>query len=261
MTDTQFAFDPMTGTQSEASCEVRSEDVRAHSSGAACRAKAPGAGHRGHPLRRPGVRMVTKMLPLALGALVVSLLTLTGCTSSHSSDRPSATASSSKAKPKANCGSSGCALVKTTRSLPEVTVFYGASCSGINGSWFFNAVEGGGTAALRPSYSLRWSFAAGATTAKPSARINVPPASKTTVRLSLSAGTMKLSGTPKHGGSVTATGTLVVKLSGTASAPSLTFIEHGLRSAEHQLGLRSPFNVDGHPLVVPVQHATYLAGC
>jgi len=71
---------------------------------------------------------------------------------------------------------------------------------------------------------------------------------------------MKLSG-QKRGTSVTASGRLVVKLSGTASDPSLTFIETGLRGAEHQLGLRSPFDVHGRPLVVPVHHTTSLAGC
>jgi hypothetical protein len=144
--------------------------------------------------------------------------------------------------------------------LPQLTVFYGASCSGIHGSWFFNAVQGGG-AALRPSYYLTWSFAGGVTSAKPSARIHVLPTTTTTVRLSLSDGTMKLSGRQTPGKRVTATGHLVVKLSGTASAPSLTFTESGLRAAERQLGLRSPFDAGGHPLVVPVQHATSLAGC
>jgi len=99
------------------------------------------------------------------------------------------------------------------------------------------------------------------TSAKPSARIHVLPTNTTTVRLTLIDGTIKLSGMHKPGTRVSATGSLVVKLTGTASAPSLTFIETGLRAAERQLGLRSPFDAGGHPLVVPVQHATSLAGC
>lgn len=149
-----------------------------------------------------------------------------------------------------------------SRSLPPLAIFYGASCSGVHGSWFFNAVEGGGSNTVRPSYALQWSFAAGATSASPSARtINVPRTSTTTVTMSLANGTMKLSGTRKPNTKVNATGTLTVKLSGTASSPSLTFIEKGLSAAEHQLGLVSPFDVGGRPLVVPIKHVTTLAAC
>jgi hypothetical protein len=38
-------------------------------------------------------------------------------------------------------------------------------------------------------------------------------------------------------------------------------IETGLSTAEQKLGLVSPFNAGGHPLVVPIQHARTLAGC
>lgn len=261
MADTQFALDPMRGTESEASNEADREDVRAGSGGAAGRAKAPGAEHKGRPAGKFGARLQAIMLPLAIAAAVVSALTVTGCTSTDSSGQPKATVGTSKARPQANCKSSGCAMVRTARSAPQFTAFYGASCSGIHGAWFFNAVEGGGAAALRPSYSMTWSFAGGATSAKPSARIHVLPTKTATVRLTLSDGKMKLSGMQKPGTRVTATGSLVVKLSGTVSAPSLTFIERGLGAAEHQLGLRSPFDVGGHPLVVPVHHVTSLAGC
>jgi hypothetical protein len=151
-------------------------------------------------------------------------------------------------------------MVRTARSAPQFTVFYGASCSGIHGSWFFNAVEGGGGSTPRLMFSLTWSFAGGTTVAKPSARIHVLPTKTTTVRLTLSDGTMKLSGT-NAGTRVSATGSLIVKVSGTLSAPSLTFIEKGLRTAEHRLGLVSPFDVGGHSLVVPVHHVTSLSGC
>jgi hypothetical protein len=65
----------------------------------------------------------------------------------------------------------------------------------------------------------------------------------------------------KPNATVTATGTLIVELSGSASSPSLTFIETGLSGAENQLGLVSPFSVGGHPLVLPIQHVKTLAGC
>jgi hypothetical protein len=72
---------------------------------------------------------------------------------------------------------------------------------------------------------------------------------------------MTLKGT-KHGkATVTAAGTLIVRLSGPAASPSLTFIERGLSRAERRLGLVSPFNAGGHALVVPIQRVRSLAGC
>jgi hypothetical protein len=60
---------------------------------------------------------------------------------------------------------------------------------------------------------------------------------------------------------VTATGTLAVDLTGTASSPSLTFTESWLYATEQSLGLTSPFDAGGHPLVVPIQHVNSLPGC
>jgi hypothetical protein len=115
---------------------------------------------------------------------------------------------------------------------------------------------------LRPSYHLRWSFAAGSTAARPSAlSIDVPSTKSTMLTMSLSNGALKLSGVRKASPPVTATGTLMVKVTGPASAPSLMFTESGLSTAEQQLGLVSPFNAGGHPLVVPIQHVKTLAGC
>jgi hypothetical protein len=152
-------------------------------------------------------------------------------------------------------------MVRMSRSAPAVTVLYGASCSGVHGDWFFNAVEGGGSDALRPSYALLWSFKGGATSAKPSARVISVPHTKTTkVSLTLSNGTLKLSGV-RANTTVNATGSLLVRLSGSAGSPSLTFIERGLVPAEHKLGLVSPFNAGGHPLVVPIQHVKTLPAC
>jgi hypothetical protein len=153
-------------------------------------------------------------------------------------------------------------MVQTSLALAAPTFLYGASCSGIHGSWFLNAIEAGGKNALKPTYALQWSFKAGSTSAKPSARvIHVPPTNDATVKISLSDGTMKLSGARKSTGSVNATGTLLVQLTGTASAPSLTFTESGLSAAEQSLGLTSPFNAGGQPLVVPIKHVNSLPGC
>jgi hypothetical protein len=209
--------------------------------------------------------MVGKVLALAVAAAVGVPLTVTGCSSGSSSSappKPSATHAGHKTKPKENCGSSGCAMVRTSRSLPPVTILYGASCTGVHGDWFFNAVEGGASDTLRPSYALLWSFRGGATTARPSARaINVPHTKTTQVSLTLSNGKLKLSGVRKPNTTVTATGSLLVRLSGSVASPSLTFIERGLLPAERKLGLVSPFNAGGHPLVVPIQHVRTLPAC
>jgi hypothetical protein len=114
---------------------------------------------------------------------------------------------------------------------------------------------------LRPSYALSWSFAGSAKSARPSARIVVPPTKKATVTLTLENGTMKLSGVHKPNGTVNATGSLIVRLAGPASSPTLIFVERGLLRAEHRLGLVSPFNPGGRPLVVPIKHVNSLKGC
>jgi hypothetical protein len=209
--------------------------------------------------------MAGKALALAVAVAVVAPLAVTGCSlisSPSASSKPSPTRASRLATSKTNCGSSGCAMVRTSRSLPAITVLYGASCAGIHGDWFFNAVEGGSSDALRPSYALLWSFKGGARKARPSARaINVPHTKTTKVTLTLSNGKIKLRGVRKPNTTVSATGSLIVRLSGSAASPSLTFIERGLRPAEHRLGLASPFNAGGHPLVVPIHHVKTLAAC
>lgn len=209
------------------------------------------------------------MLALAATVVVAVPLAIAGCTSaSTTSSAPGHPTDSPRTKPphqvrlKTNCGSSGCAVVQLSRSLPPTTIFYGASCSGIHGDWFFNAVEGGGTTALRPSYALVWSFAGGATSAKLNARsITVPATTTTTVTITLSDGTIKIHGLRKPNVTETATGSLVVKLTGSTSSPSLTFTETGLSAAEKKLGLVSPFDVGGQPLVVPIKHVKSLVGC
>lgn len=272
MTDSESAFGPTRGAESEVSRGADPEARSAALGRARGRRRVPDVGRPGRWRGRAGTRpLAARVLTLAIVAAVAIPLTVTGCSSasSSSSAQPNQTSSSAqpnqtpvKLKTPRNCGSSGCAMVQLSRSLPALTILYGASCSGIYGSWFFNAVEAGGKNALRPSYALEWSFKGGKTSARPSARsINVPSTTDTTVTISLSDGNMKLSGVRKPNGSVTATGTLVVELTGTASSPTLTFTESGLFAAEQSLGLTSPFNVRGRPLVVPIQHVRSLRGC
>ncbi len=160
-----------------------------------------------------------------------------------------------------NCSYSGCAVVSLSRTFPPTTVFYGASCSGVYGSWFFNAVEGGGNSELRPSYALRWSFGPSSKLAKPSGSITVPATASAQITLTLNEGKLSLTGTRKPNARITATGTLVVELSGSPTAPELKFTEAGLTKAESSLGLVSPFNVGGSPLIVPVQTVKAMSGC
>jgi hypothetical protein len=208
---------------------------------------------------------VGRVLALAVVAAVAIPLAATGCSSSSTSatpPKPSATHATHKTRPLQNCGSSGCAMVRVSHTPPPITILYGASCAGVHGDWFFNAAVAGAGHALQATYALAWSFKGGATSAKPTARVISVPHTKTTkVSLTLSNGKMKLSGVRQPNTTVNATGSLIVKLSGSVASPSLTFIERGLVPAEHRLGLVSPFHVHGHPLVVPIQHVNKLPAC
>src|SRR5260370_14796702 len=75
---------------------------------------------------------------------------------------------------RSNCSYSCCAVVSLSRTFPPTTVFYGASCSGGYGSWFFNVVKGGGDSDLRPSSAFRCSFGPGPKLAKPTGTITFP---------------------------------------------------------------------------------------
>ena len=222
-----------------------------------------GAEPHGHGRGGVWTRLLeARVLALAAAVALAAALAVTGCTSTHSSSPHSNhTSATPKVKPEANCTSSGCAVTRTSLSLPQSTVLYGASCSGIHGSWFFNAIEGGGNSQLRPNYRLQWSFAGGATTARPDGLISVPHTKTTRVTLTLRNGKLALRGVRKPAAPVSATGTLIVKLSGPAPSGSLTFIEKGLSGAEHSLGLVSPFDAGGHPLVVHVTRVKSLTGC
>jgi len=159
------------------------------------------------------------------------------------------------------CPSPGCATVNLTRTLPPFTVFYGASCTGVHGSWFFNAVEGGGNNQLRPSYSLHFSLAGAANVAKPSGRVTIAPTDAAEARVTINEGTVTVEGTHKPNVQISATGSLVVQISSSSSPPVLTFTETGLVHTETALGLVSPFNVGGQPLIVPVKMVKTLSGC
>lgn len=159
------------------------------------------------------------------------------------------------------CSSSGCAIVSVSRTLQPIAVFYGASCEGVYGSWFFNAVEGGTNADLHPSYSLNWSFTPGSVIAKPNGSIDVAPTSGTQVALTLRNGMLSLAGTRKPNVRISAAGTLVVEVTGPTTAPALKFTETGLLKAESALGFMSPFTVQGEPLTVPVRTVKTMVGC
>jgi hypothetical protein len=201
--------------------------------------------------------------PLVIALLAVAAIIATAVIAFAILRGPAHSVAGTKATPSAlpTCASSGCAVVSLSRTLPPITVFYGASCSGVFGSWFFNAVEAGSGDELSPSYSVKWSFAPGSVVAKPSGRIVIPPTTSTQVTLTLVDGALSLSGTRKPNTRVTATGTLVVELSGSATAPELKFTEAGLTKAESSLGLVSPFNVGGSPLTVPVKTVKTMSGC
>jgi hypothetical protein len=202
---------------------------------------------------RPGKRTIAGLAVAALAAVIVIVLFAT-----HG-PRP-APAAVTPATHSA-CKASGCAVVSLTRTVPQVTVLYGASCSGVYGSWFFNAVEGGGNDQLRPSYALSWSFTPGSKVAKPSGRIVIPQTNSTQVTLTLDQGALTLIGTRKPNAQIAATGSLVVELSGPPTSPALKFTETGLRDAESALGLVSPFDVDGSPLTVPIKTVKSMVGC
>ncbi len=210
---------------------------------------------------QPSSRRGKRTLVIAAAALTaIAVAVVIGLVATRSPGHSSAGAMVTPAA-MPTCSPSGCAVVNLSRTLPALTVFYGASCSGVYGTWFFNAVEGGGTDQLRPSYALSWSFTPGSTAAKPSGRIVIPPISSTQVTLTLDQGTLTLTGTRKPNVQVAATGTLVVELSGPTTAPVLKFTETGLSQSESALGLVSPFDVNGQPLTVPVKTVKTMVGC
>jgi hypothetical protein len=262
VTGAEFAFRPARETDSEAVSGVHAGHVSVGAGRPIGRWTDSDAEPQGHWPGGAWTRLLeARVLALAAAVALATVLAVTGCTSTHSSSPHSNHSPATKTKAATNCKSSGCAVTRTSLSLPQSTVLYGASCSGIHGSWFFNAIEGGGSSQLRPNYRLLWSFARGATTARPDGLISIPHTKTTRVTLTLRNGRLTLRGVRKPEAPVTATGTLIVKLSGLASSHSLMFIEKGLSRAEHSLGLTSPFDAGGHPLLVHVKHVKSLTGC
>ena len=263
MTGSEFASGLAGKTRPEVVSGIHADHVRVGPGRPMGRRAGPATEPQGHG---PGGAwtglLEARVLALAAAAALAAVPAVTGCASTHpSSSRSNHTSVTPKVKPAAHCTSSGCAVTRTTLNLPQSTVLYGASCSGMHGSWFLNVIEGGGSGQLRPNYRLQWSFTQGATTARPDGLISVPHTKTTEVTLTLRGGKLTLHGVRKPDAPVTATGTLMVKLSGLASSRSLTFIEKGLSEAEHRLDLASPFDAGGHPLVVHVKHVKSLTGC
>lgn len=173
--------------------------------------------------------------------------------------------SATASKPRTTCVSTGCALVSSSQQLAQPTGFYGASCSGLTGSWFLKIMEEGTATQLKPGYDLRWTFEQGVASAKPSGTIVVPSSSgagvSTGVSMTLANGKLTLRGTTTGGSAVDAVGSLVVRLSRAAAGPQLVFTETGLSEAEQELGLNSPFDSAAQPLVIPVKTVKVMQGC
>ena len=214
-----------------------------------------------------------RRLLLALGlavviaaGIVVPLEVIGGTSNSARNDSPRTTrpVASGTTKPTLSptaCANSGCAVVNTTMSRPQVTVFYGASCTGPTGSWYLNVTQGGPNDAPRPSYKLQWVFSQKQSSARPNGLINVSTPPGQNIVMTLADGILQLTGGAPKGVAVRATGTLVIRISRTASGLALTFTETGLAAAEHALGFTSPFGVKGRPTTVPVKLAHEFASC
>lgn len=176
-----------------------------------------------------------------------------------------ATSSNSSTSPQHNCAPSGCGLVSQSLTLIQPTGFYGASCTGVYGSWFLKIMQEGEKGQLRADYDLKWEFSQSDPVARPSGTIVVRPkpaeGSAPRLTLTLHEGELRLNGTDTSGKAVHGTGTLTVRASGTSKAPKLKFVETGLGSAEKAVGFNSPFDVDGKPLILLIRNVKVLVGC
>jgi len=141
-----------------------------------------------------------------------------------------------------------------------VITYFGASCTGPEGTWFMNVVEAGPKSTLSPAYRLSWTFS-GSKSARPSGTVISASPDGGSVRITLDRGTMRVNVVKPHHADVSGKGTLLVELSGTSMSPSLTFDETGLAGVEREIGLASPFFADGKPLRIPIESTTKLANC
>ena len=211
------------------------------------------------------------LLALALAAviaagIVVPLEVVGGNSSSVRTDplstsRPVASGTKKPAHSLTACAKAGCAVVNTIVSRPHVSVFYGASCTGPNGSWYLNVTQGGPNDAPRPSYRLQWEFSNTQSPARPNGSINVSSPAGEKVAMTLANGVLQVMGRAPNGVVVSGTGSLVIGISQTASGLALTFTETGLAAAEQSLGITSPFGVNGQPTSVPVKLMHQFTSC
>jgi hypothetical protein len=79
--------------------------------------------------------------------------------------------------------------------------------------------------------------------------------------MTLDNGVLRVTGTAPDGTKVSATGALNVGVSQTGSASTLTLTETGLSTAEKTLKISSPFDVNGHPMTVPVRIVHSATSC
>ena len=158
------------------------------------------------------------------------------------------------------CAKSGCGVVSSVLNNTRPTVFYGASCTGIVGSWYLNVVQGGPNNLPRVAYKLSWQFPSVPSSVRPSGNV-VVSGSTTPITMTVSNGVVTLTGTAQNGSPVNATGSLVVAASGSHSGSILTVTESGLSQAENALGITSPFEVNSQPVSVPVKTTATASTC
>ena len=138
-------------------------------------------------------------------------------------------------------------------------MFYGASCTGPVGDWFLNATQGGTKS--DESFHLRWVFRSQPSVAMPSGTAKALGSAGQKISIAIVSGRVTISGTTAGGKPLRAAGRLSVQITGSASAPTLTITETGLAAVDDQLGLKSPFDLAGRPVTLPVKVVHRLAGC
>jgi hypothetical protein len=174
-------------------------------------------------------------------------------TASPPTSRPAASGATKPTLPQAACAKSGCAVVNQVVTRPEVAVFYGASCTGPDGSWYLNVTEGGPNGTPRPSYDLQWASLNAQSPAHPNGSINVSTPAGERIAMTLANGVLRLTAHRPNAADINATGSLAIGITQTGRGPVLTFTETGLAAAEHALGMTSPFEANGQPTSVPVK--------
>jgi hypothetical protein len=188
---------------------------------------------------------------ITIGAAITITVVLAGRHHRHTTGSPK------------TCNQSECvAHVNTVRRSPRVTVFFGQSCAGADGTWYLNAVQGGASSVVHAAFYLRWSFAPNSPVAQPNGKVVISGGTGVKITMTVEHGAERLAATRTGYSRVTGSGTLAVQLTGTRIAPTLTFTEHGLTTVERGLNLVSPFGVVGNqPLTLPISVSTERSGC